>query len=75
MGRRQTETYIVLTPKNTEAKKKLEYHGERWVLRKEVDIVKFSREPGPWLVLMSRDGKKLMHVKKANDPDFDTRVI
>lgn len=74
-GQKDTEIYVVLTPKNDAAKKKMDYHGNRWILRRELETVKFSMERGPWLVIVSRDGKKLMHVKKENDPEFDVRRV
>jgi hypothetical protein len=69
------EKYIVLTPKNDNGKKKMDYHGDRWLLRDEVDKLKFSREPGPFYIIMSRDGKKVLHVKKDGDPDFNVREL
>lgn len=69
------EKIIVLTPKTDAGRKKLDYHGERWLFRHMTDNIKFSREPGPWYVLMSRDGKKVLHVKQDADPDFDVRDL
>lgn len=71
--REKKESYVIITPKNDGATKKMDYHGDRWILRAEVPTTRFSREPGPWLVLISRDGKKCIHVKKTDDPDFSVR--
>lgn len=64
------EKYAVLTPKTEEANKKLSYHGNRWLLKGEVESLKFSRTVGPFYLLISRDGKKCLHIQKTNDPDF-----
>ena len=69
------EKFVILSPKNASAKERMEYHGDKWVIREVVDNVKFSREPGPYLVLISRDGKKCLHIKKKDDKDFDYHKI
>jgi hypothetical protein len=74
MGRAKQIKYVILTPKNDVAKSRLEWHGERWEFRRIVFEVKFSREPGPYVVVMSRDGKKCLTIKSKNDPDFDIRM-
>lgn len=53
MPRQKKETYAVITPKNDGAKNKMEYHGDRWIFREETNSLKFTRDPGPWLVLIS----------------------
>lgn len=73
--REKKETYAVLTPKNDSAKKRMEYHGNKWIFRGEVDTLKFVKGEGPWLVLISRDGKKCIHVHKKNDPDFSAYLL
>lgn len=73
--RAKKETYAIITPKNDAATKKLEWHGNRWIFRSLVDMVKFSRDPGPWYVLISRDGKKCIYVRKTDDVDFDIRIM
>ena len=74
MGRAKQIKYVILTPKNELAKSKLEWHGERWEFRKTVSEVRFSRDTGPYIVVMSRDGKKCLTVKAKDDPDFDIRM-
>jgi len=69
------EKYAIITPKNEGAKKRMEYHGDRWLFRGEVDTLKFVRGEGPWLVLVSRDGKKCIHINKKNDNDFQVRML
>lgn len=75
MARQKKEHYVVLTPKNDDARKRLSYHGERWILRDTIDKLKFSMEPGPFFLLVSKDGKKCLHVKKEYDTDFNVRVV
>ncbi len=69
------ENYVIITPRNDNATKKLEWHGTKWVMRQLVEEVKFSRDPGPWYVLISRDGKKSMFVRQTGDVDFDVRTM
>ena len=69
------EKYVILTPKNDNGKKKLDYHGDKWLFLRIVDNLKFIREPGPFIVLQSRDGKKCIHVKEKEDPDFCIRFV
>jgi len=73
--REKKERYAVITAKHEEAKKKLDYHGERWLFRGEVESLKYVRGEGPWLVLVSRDGKKCIHINKKNDNDFTVRLL
>lgn len=75
MAREVKEKYVVLAPKNDEGKKRLDYHGDRWILRGETATLQYVREVGPWLILISRDGKKCLHVKKKDDKDFDVRPL
>lgn len=67
--------YVTLTPKTEEAKKRLEYHGTQWVVRGSQQEVKYTREPGPYLRLQSRDGSKCIFVKENNDRDFIVRTV
>lgn len=67
--------YVEITPKNESGKKRMAHHGSRWIFRSESDTIKFSREPGPWVGLMSRDGKDFLWIKKNNDPDFTIRMV
>lgn len=69
------EKYAVVMPKHDSARKKLDYHGERWLFRGEVESLKFVRGEGPFLVLISRDGKKCLHIQKRNDPDFSVHML
>lgn len=73
--REKKEKYAVITPKHEGAKKQMEYHGERWVFRGEVESLKFVRGEGPFIVLVSRDGKKCLHIKKRDDKDFAVRLL
>ena len=72
---KRKENYIVLIPKNESAKEKIGYHGERWILKNTIDKLKFTREEGPFLLLMSRDGTKYIHVKQSNDSLFNIRNL
>jgi hypothetical protein len=68
------DSFIVLVPKTDDAKAKLGYHGDKWLLRCTQENPKY-RAPGTYFRVMSRDGKKLMFIRDKNDPDFDTRTI
>lgn len=73
--RAKQPTYAILTAKNDFAKKKIDYHTEKWVLIEEIKEARYTRDNGPFLVLRSRDGKKCIIAKKTNDADFDIRVL
>lgn len=73
--RQKKEHYIILTPRNDAAKLKMAHHGDKWIIREELEFIKFLREPGPWLKLVSRNGEKVLFVKKNNDPYFITREV
>lgn len=72
---REKIPYIVLTAKTAVGKEKLSYHGERWILKGKTEKLKFTRDPGPWLIVISRDGKKCIHIKEKDDLDFTTRML
>lgn len=74
MAKQSKVKYVILTPKNDEAKKRLEYHGTRWVYRGMQAEVKYTREPGPYFRLQSRDGNKCIFVKERDDRDFIVRM-
>jgi len=68
--RTKKEKYAVIIPKHDDAKKRLEYHGEKWLLRG----TKLIRDE-EYFVFRSRDGKKCIHVNKKNDNDFTVRLM
>lgn len=67
--------YAVLTPKHEAAIKKLDYHGTRWLYRGQVEALKFTRDSGPFIILVSRDGKKCLHIKKTDDKDYTYHLL
>lgn len=69
------DKYIILTPKNDVGKKKMDYHTDRWLYRGTVEKLKFTRDIGPFIVAMSLDGKKCLHIKEKDDPDFTYRML
>ena len=71
MPRQKKIHYAILTPRNDEAKKKLEYHGDKWIIKGWKDTVRFdSLNMGRWSVLVSRDGNKCLLVKEVEDKFF-----
>lgn len=74
MGRHKTEKYVIITPKSDNGKERISYHGERWIFREEKESLKFVRG-GPFIGVVSSDGKVCLYIKKANDPDFDIRFL
>ncbi len=66
---------VILTAKTEKGKEKISYHGDRWYLREEVAAMKLLRSQGPSLVVRSRDGTKVLFIKKQNDPDIEYRII
>lgn len=75
MSRQKKEHFAVITPKTDIAKLKMAYHGERWLVRGIFPSVRFTREPGPWVRLMSRDGNKCLDVHQTKDQDFSIRFL
>lgn len=75
MAREKKEPLVELTPKNESGKKRMSYHGNRWVLRQEVETLGGCRIPGPWLGVRSRDGKTFLWIHKNNDTDFTVREV
>lgn len=73
MSREKKETYATIIPKTENGKLRMDYHGERWIYKGQVDTLKYSKG-GPWHILISRDGTKCLHIKKENDIDFDVRL-
>jgi hypothetical protein len=74
------EAYLVLIPKNDNAKKRLSYHGERWIFRRETTnppttYARSSPSDTVWILVMSRDGKSIIWLKKKDDPDFNIREL
>lgn len=75
MSKQPKIKYVSLIPKTEEARKRLEYHGEKWILTGKQDEVKYSREPGPYLRLTSRDGNKCICVKETDDKDYIVSMV
>ncbi len=78
VARKKKEKYIELSPKNDSGKKRLSYHGNRWVLKRETDTppqVYLRSATGSWIFAMSRDGKIGLWVNKDNDSDFNVRML
>lgn len=69
------ETYVILEAKNEKGKAKIGYHGEKWIYRGDIDNLKFVRSQGPSIVARSRDGKKVLFIKKQDDPDLKYRIL
>lgn len=68
-------TYVCVEAKTEKGKEKLGYHGDKWEYRGEVENLKFVRSQGPSIVVRSRDGKKILFIKKQNDPDLTYRIL
>jgi hypothetical protein len=75
MMREKKQTYVIITPKNDKAVERMSYHGDRWILRETKEKLTFSTVSEPHYCLLSRDGNKILLIKKTNDSDFDVRVI
>jgi hypothetical protein len=70
MAKRKAIPYAILTPKHDAAKKRLSYHGKQWIIKHIEDETEFHSGDGPWLRVMSMDGKKYMIINALKDPDF-----
>jgi hypothetical protein len=68
-------TYVIIEAKTDKGKEKLGYHGDKWEYRGEVETLKFVRSQGPSIVVRSRDGKKILFIKKQDDPDLKYRIV
>lgn len=66
---------VILTAKNDKGKEKIAYHGEKWYLREEITTMRLVRSQGPSLVVRSRDGSKILFIKKQDDPDIEYRIV
>ena len=66
---------VILTAKTDKGKEKIDYHGEKWYLRDEVSNMRLVRSQGPSLVVRSRDGSKILFIKKQDDPDIEYRIV
>lgn len=75
MSRTRQEKYVIVRAKTSLGEKKLSYHGEKWVFKKKVLALQFVRTPGPFIEIMSRDGKALIFISEKDDPDFDMRML
>lgn len=74
MSRQKKQTYVELTPKTDQGRKRASYHGARWLLRQETTEPFRGASPGTWLAVRSSDGKTMLWVKKTDDADFNVRV-
>jgi hypothetical protein len=70
MATRKPIPYAILTPKHDKAKERLAYHGTKWIIRHIENETEFHSGEGPWLRVMSMDGKKYMVINALKDPDF-----
>lgn len=66
---------IMLELKTDEAKEKISYHGLKWEFLEEIEKRKYSSEVGPFLVLRSLDGSKILFIKKDGDHHFKYRKL
>ncbi len=69
------QTIVILQAKTEKGKEKISYHGEKWYLKEEVATMKLVRSQGPSLVVRSRDGSKILFIKKQDDPDIEYRIV
>jgi hypothetical protein len=69
------QRYVILEAKTEKGKEKIGYHGEKWEFRDEIDNLKFVRSQGPSIVVRSRDGSKILFLKKEGDPDITYRFV
>jgi hypothetical protein len=75
MAREKKETLVELTPKSEAGKKRMSYHGSRWVFKREIDTLGGMKLPGPWIGVQSRDGKTFLWIHKVDDADFTVREV
>lgn len=73
--RTKTPTIVIVEAKTEKGKSKISYHGERWYLVEVVEKLKFSRIPGPYVIVKSRDGASVLCIKQENDLDFQYRIL
>jgi hypothetical protein len=66
---------VIVEAKTEKGKEKIGYHGDKWEHRGEIENLKFLRSQGPSIVVRSRDGSKILFIKKENDPHFIYRVV
>jgi len=66
---------VIVEAKTDKGKEKISYHGDKWYFRGEVENLKFNRTQGPSIVVLSRDGSKILFIKKQNDPDLTYRIV
>lgn len=66
--------YVGLDAKTEIGQQKLGYHGSKWLHLGE-EVPKYARYQGLCLVLRSRDGSKVLFVRKCNDPDLSWRML
>jgi len=66
---------VILTAKTEKGKEKIGYHGEKWYFKEEIATMKFVRSAGPFIVVRSRDGSKILILKKQDDPDIEYRIV
>lgn len=69
------QTIVILSAKTDKGKDKIAYHGEKWYLKEEISNLRFVRSQGPSLVVRSRDGSKILFIKKQDDPDIEYRIV
>lgn len=75
MAAKKKEQFVILEAKTDKGKEKIGYHGEKWVFRGEVENLKFNRRQGPSIVVRSRDGSRILFIKKQDDPDIKYRML
>lgn len=75
MASTKREKFVILEAKTDKGKEKLGYHGDKWILRDEIENLKFDRRQGASIVVRSRDGSKILFIKKTDDPDFNFRIV
>ncbi len=66
----KSEIKVRLLGKNPVAKTKLTTHGEWWSRSNIQQRVNFSKQPGPWWLLVSLSTKATRWVNTDNDQDF-----
>jgi hypothetical protein len=62
--------FAILIPKHDKAKERLQYHGSKWIIKQISSEAEFHSGEGPWVIVMSIDGKKFMTVNALRDKDF-----
>lgn len=67
--------WVKLDATSDAGRDKIRQYTDKWEYRGEIEGLRYIRDQGPSIVVRSRDGSKIIFIKKQNDPNFKFRMV